>query len=198
MLLAVLLCPPTRLFPPCYCRKWWKSHTYIHTMRAGCHALYCEDVGACTSRALHLLSVRALRACTLLCRPAPPVHSKRGAIINISSASGSFPCSLLSVYSSTKAYMDNMSQCLDDEYGRKGIFVQVCVRVYMCVCGFMLCTCVCVHTHSRESVRGVASSLWACTCKSICIRWALFLSLMQQMVKAPLNTPASWPFSPPR
>lgn len=66
-----------------------------------------------------------------VCVPLVAPCSKRGAVINISSASGSFPCSLLSVYSSTKAYMDNMSICLDDEYGRKGIFVQSLMPLYV-------------------------------------------------------------------
>jgi 17beta-estradiol 17-dehydrogenase / very-long-chain 3-oxoacyl-CoA reductase len=58
-------------------------------------------------------------------RPAGMVERKRGAIINVSSASGNAPTPLLSIYSATKAYMDFFSQGLAAEYGRSGIFVQV-------------------------------------------------------------------------
>ena len=49
---------------------------------------------------------------------------KRGAIVNISSISGSMPMSLLSVYSATKAYVDFFSQALATEYAADNITVQ--------------------------------------------------------------------------
>ena len=49
----------------------------------------------------------------------------RGAVVNVSSASGNMPTALLSVYSATKAYMDFFAQGLNQEYSSKGVFVQV-------------------------------------------------------------------------
>ena len=48
----------------------------------------------------------------------------RGVILNISSASGMYPVPLLTVYSSTKAFMDFFSRGLHEEYRRRGIIVQ--------------------------------------------------------------------------
>ncbi|MBZ3876230.1 Very-long-chain 3-oxoacyl-CoA reductase [Sciurus carolinensis] len=52
------------------------------------------------------------------------VERSKGAILNISSASGMFPVPLLTIYSATKAFVDFFSQCLHEEYRSKGIFVQ--------------------------------------------------------------------------
>ncbi|XP_068595177.1 very-long-chain 3-oxoacyl-CoA reductase-A [Brachionichthys hirsutus] len=52
------------------------------------------------------------------------VERSKGAILNISSASGMFPIPLLTVYSSTKAFVDFFSRCLQEEYRRQGIIVQ--------------------------------------------------------------------------
>lgn len=49
---------------------------------------------------------------------------KRGAIVNISSVSGTSPMSLLTVYSATKVYVDYFAQALATEYRKDGIFVQ--------------------------------------------------------------------------
>jgi len=49
---------------------------------------------------------------------------KRGAIVNISSVSGTSPMSLLTVYSATKVYVDYFSQALATEYRSQGVFVQ--------------------------------------------------------------------------
>ncbi|XP_057363555.1 very-long-chain 3-oxoacyl-CoA reductase isoform X2 [Manis pentadactyla] len=48
----------------------------------------------------------------------------KGAILNISSASGMYPVPLMTMYSATKAFVDFFSQCLHEEYRSKGIFVQ--------------------------------------------------------------------------
>eukprot|EP00911_Craspedida_sp_UC1_P002466 UC1_evm1s1835 len=80
--------------------------------------------------ALINLNVHAMNRMVRLVLPGM-VDRKRGAIVNVSSASGSFPASLLSAYSATKAYMDNLSRCLNDEYGRKGIFVQSVLPLYV-------------------------------------------------------------------
>ncbi|XP_029000468.1 very-long-chain 3-oxoacyl-CoA reductase-B [Betta splendens] len=52
------------------------------------------------------------------------VERKKGAILNISSASGMYPVPLLTVYSATKAFVDFFSQGLQTEYRSKGIIIQ--------------------------------------------------------------------------
>lgn len=49
---------------------------------------------------------------------------KRGAIVNVSSGSGTLPTALLTVYSATKGYVDLFSRGLATEVANKGIFVQ--------------------------------------------------------------------------
>ncbi|XP_054627159.1 very-long-chain 3-oxoacyl-CoA reductase-B [Dunckerocampus dactyliophorus] len=49
---------------------------------------------------------------------------KKGAILNISSASGMYPVPLLTVYSATKAFVDFFSRGLEAEYKNKGIIIQ--------------------------------------------------------------------------
>uniref|UniRef100_A0A8C1PR93 3-ketoacyl-CoA reductase n=1 Tax=Cyprinus carpio TaxID=7962 RepID=A0A8C1PR93_CYPCA len=48
----------------------------------------------------------------------------KGVILNISSASGMFPVPLLTIYSSTKAFVDFFSRGLQSEYKCKGIIIQ--------------------------------------------------------------------------
>lgn len=52
------------------------------------------------------------------------VERKKGAILNISSASGMYPVPLLTVYSASKAFVDFFSRGLDAEYKSKGIIIQ--------------------------------------------------------------------------
>ncbi|XP_053279705.1 very-long-chain 3-oxoacyl-CoA reductase-B [Pleuronectes platessa] len=52
------------------------------------------------------------------------VERKKGAILNISSASGMYPVPFLSVYSASKAFVDFFSQGLQAEYKGKGIIIQ--------------------------------------------------------------------------
>ncbi|XP_071954814.1 very-long-chain 3-oxoacyl-CoA reductase-like isoform X2 [Antedon mediterranea] len=60
---------------------------------------------------------------TQICLP-NMIKRKRGVILNISSASAIDPCPYISVYSSTKAYMDLFSRAIDYEYHKNGIIVQ--------------------------------------------------------------------------
>ncbi|MGH0183932.1 UNVERIFIED_CONTAM: hypothetical protein FKN15_013430, partial [Acipenser sinensis] len=48
----------------------------------------------------------------------------KGAILNISSASGMYPVPLLTLYSSTKAFVDFFSRAMHAEYKSRGIIVQ--------------------------------------------------------------------------
>ncbi|XP_058486217.1 very-long-chain 3-oxoacyl-CoA reductase-B [Solea solea] len=49
---------------------------------------------------------------------------RKGAILNISSASGMYPVPLLTVYSASKAFVDFFSRGLQAEYKNKGIVIQ--------------------------------------------------------------------------
>jgi len=49
---------------------------------------------------------------------------KRGAIVNISSVSGTAPMGMLAVYSASKSYVNYFSQALHQEYESKGVTVQ--------------------------------------------------------------------------
>ncbi|KAK6309339.1 hypothetical protein J4Q44_G00208020 [Coregonus suidteri] len=52
------------------------------------------------------------------------VQRSKGVVLNISSASGMYPVPLLTVYSSSKAFVDFFSRGLQEEYKAKGIIVQ--------------------------------------------------------------------------
>ncbi|CAG0914102.1 unnamed protein product [Notodromas monacha] len=56
---------------------------------------------------------------------------RRGAIINLSSASAIGPLALMAVYSASKAYVDYLSQALHEEYAPYGIDVQTLVPFYI-------------------------------------------------------------------
>uniref|UniRef100_A0A4X2KTK9 Very-long-chain 3-oxoacyl-CoA reductase n=1 Tax=Vombatus ursinus TaxID=29139 RepID=A0A4X2KTK9_VOMUR len=79
-----------------------------------------------------LININIFSVCkmTQLVLPGMLERSK-GAILNISSASGVYPVPLLSVYSATKAFVDFFSQCLHVEYRSKGIFVQTVLPFFV-------------------------------------------------------------------
>ncbi|XP_075401971.1 very-long-chain 3-oxoacyl-CoA reductase [Tenrec ecaudatus] len=79
-----------------------------------------------------LININVTSVCkmTQLVLPAMVERSK-GVILNISSASGIKPTPLLAIYSATKAFVDFFSQCLHEEYKRKGIFVQSVLPFYV-------------------------------------------------------------------
>lgn len=52
------------------------------------------------------------------------VERKKGAILNLSSASAMYPVPLLTVYSASKAFVDFFSQGLQAEYKSKGVIIQ--------------------------------------------------------------------------
>ncbi|XP_057705971.1 very-long-chain 3-oxoacyl-CoA reductase-B [Corythoichthys intestinalis] len=52
------------------------------------------------------------------------VERKKGAILNISSASGMYPVPLLTIYSASKAFVDFFSRGLQAEYKSKGVIIQ--------------------------------------------------------------------------
>ncbi|XP_072278835.1 inactive hydroxysteroid dehydrogenase-like protein 1 [Pyxicephalus adspersus] len=59
------------------------------------------------------------------------VQRKRGAIVNVSSGTCCKPTPLLSVYSSTKSFIDHFSQGLHYEYASKGIFIQSLITYFV-------------------------------------------------------------------
>jgi|UniRef100_A0A7S4FHB3 17beta-estradiol 17-dehydrogenase / very-long-chain 3-oxoacyl-CoA reductase len=59
------------------------------------------------------------------------IERKKGAIVNISSVSGLFPCPLLATYGATKAFVADWSDALNTEYKSKGIVVQSCVPAFV-------------------------------------------------------------------
>uniref|UniRef100_A0A8C6W0G0 Hydroxysteroid (17-beta) dehydrogenase 12b n=1 Tax=Nothobranchius furzeri TaxID=105023 RepID=A0A8C6W0G0_NOTFU len=61
---------------------------------------------------------------TSVCQVKHLVFRKKGAILNISSASGMFPVPLLTIYSASKAFVDFFSRGLQAEYKSKGIIIQ--------------------------------------------------------------------------
>ncbi|KAI5183891.1 very-long-chain 3-oxoacyl-CoA reductase isoform X3 [Manis pentadactyla] len=72
-----------------------------------------------------LINVNVLSVCKMTQLVLPGmVERSKGAILNISSASGMYPVPLMTMYSATKAFVDFFSQCLHEEYRSKGIFVQ--------------------------------------------------------------------------
>lgn len=52
------------------------------------------------------------------------LQRKRGAVVNMSSASARAACPLLAVYVSTKGFVENMTKALAHEYGGKGVHFQ--------------------------------------------------------------------------
>ncbi|KAI4876155.1 hypothetical protein NFI96_017581, partial [Prochilodus magdalenae] len=55
----------------------------------------------------------------------------KGVVLNIASASGMYPVPLLTLYSSSKAFVDFFSRGLDAEYKRKGIIIQSVLPFYV-------------------------------------------------------------------
>uniref|UniRef100_A0A673BY92 Hydroxysteroid (17-beta) dehydrogenase 12b n=1 Tax=Sphaeramia orbicularis TaxID=375764 RepID=A0A673BY92_9TELE len=68
---------------------------------------------------VNITSVKKLKSIHVL-----RVFRKKGAILNISSASGMYPVPLLTVYSASKAFVDFFSRGLQAEYKSKGIIIQ--------------------------------------------------------------------------
>ncbi|XP_036440234.1 very-long-chain 3-oxoacyl-CoA reductase-B isoform X2 [Colossoma macropomum] len=59
------------------------------------------------------------------------VERSKGVILNIASASGMYPVPLLTLYSSSKAFVDFFSRGLDAEYKSKGVIIQSVLPFYV-------------------------------------------------------------------
>jgi len=91
--------------------------------------LEIEDCGTMTKNMVSL-NVSSVLNVTRAVLPAM-VNRKKGAVINISSASSLQSTPLLSVYSSTKAFVNRFSQDLQVEYRGKGITIQAFAPFYV-------------------------------------------------------------------
>uniref|UniRef100_A0A673Y9V1 Hydroxysteroid (17-beta) dehydrogenase 12b n=1 Tax=Salmo trutta TaxID=8032 RepID=A0A673Y9V1_SALTR len=70
------------------------------------------------------INITSVCQVTLNIRLCATCFRKKGAVLNISSASGMYPCPLLTVYSASKAFVDFFSRGLEAEYKSKGILIQ--------------------------------------------------------------------------
>ncbi|KAG1933245.1 very-long-chain 3-oxoacyl-CoA reductase-A [Pimephales promelas] len=72
-----------------------------------------------------MINVNITSVCQMTRLVLPRMEARaKGVILNISSASGMFPLPLLTIYSSTKAFVDYFSRGLHAEYKSKGIIIQ--------------------------------------------------------------------------
>lgn len=93
---------------------------------------YFLDVPDLDNTIKKLININVLSVCKMTRLVLPGmVERSKGAILNISSASGIAPVPLLAIYSATKAFVDFFSQCLHEEYKSKGIFVQSVLPYYV-------------------------------------------------------------------
>lgn len=72
-----------------------------------------------------MINVNITSVCQMTRLVLPRMEARaKGVILNISSASGMFPVPMLTIYSSTKAFVDFFSRGLQTEYKCKGIIIQ--------------------------------------------------------------------------
>jgi len=94
------------------------------------HPNYFEAIGNDMVDQLHALNINSTVSMTQMVLPGMKIR-RRGAIVNVSSASSLLPAPLLAVYSASKAYVDKFSLALHHEYARDGIRVQVQNPLYV-------------------------------------------------------------------
>ncbi|XP_058519138.1 very-long-chain 3-oxoacyl-CoA reductase isoform X2 [Ochotona princeps] len=93
---------------------------------------YFLDIPDLDNTIRKLININVISVCKMTRLVLPGmVERSKGAILNISSASGMLPVPLLTIYSATKAFVDFFSQCLHEEYRSKGIFVQSVLPYYV-------------------------------------------------------------------
>ncbi|XP_060032552.1 very-long-chain 3-oxoacyl-CoA reductase isoform X2 [Erinaceus europaeus] len=93
---------------------------------------YFLDIPDLDNTIKKLININVLSVCKMTQLVLPGmVERSKGVILNISSASGTFPIPMLTIYSATKAFVDFFAQCLHEEYKSKGIFVQSVVPYFV-------------------------------------------------------------------
>jgi len=92
--------------------------------------LYLMELSDADCQQLIDLNIQSVCKMTRVVLPGM-VERKRGAIVNISSASGAFPCPLLSQYSASKSYVEKFGSGLDLEYRPKGVHVQTQMPLFV-------------------------------------------------------------------
>ncbi|KAK1161578.1 very-long-chain 3-oxoacyl-CoA reductase-B-like [Acipenser oxyrinchus oxyrinchus] len=86
---------------------------------------YFLDVPDLDNMISNMISINVTSVCQMTRLVLPGmVERSKGAILNISSASGMYPVPLLTLYSSTKAFVDFFSRAVHAEYKSRGIIVQ--------------------------------------------------------------------------
>ncbi|KAK1159905.1 very-long-chain 3-oxoacyl-CoA reductase-B-like [Acipenser oxyrinchus oxyrinchus] len=86
---------------------------------------YFLDVPDLDNMISNMISINIMSVCQMTRLVLPGmVERSKGAILNISSASGMYPVPLLTLYSSTKAFVDFFSRAMHAEYKSQGIIVQ--------------------------------------------------------------------------
>ncbi|KAK6472755.1 very-long-chain 3-oxoacyl-CoA reductase-B-like [Huso huso] len=86
---------------------------------------YFLDVPDLDNMISNMISINVTSVCQMTRLVLPGmVERSKGAILNISSASGMYPVPLLTLYSSTKAFVDFFSRAMHAEYKSRGIIVQ--------------------------------------------------------------------------
>ncbi|XP_033914028.2 very-long-chain 3-oxoacyl-CoA reductase-B-like [Acipenser ruthenus] len=86
---------------------------------------YFLDVPDLGNMINNMISINVTSVCQMTRLVLPGmVERSKGAILNISSASGMYPVPLLTLYSSTKAFVDFFSRAMHAEYKSRGIIVQ--------------------------------------------------------------------------
>ncbi|KAM9381208.1 very-long-chain 3-oxoacyl-CoA reductase [Phaethornis superciliosus] len=93
---------------------------------------YFLDVPELDKTIDNMININIMSVCkmTRLVLPGMLARSK-GVILNIASAAGMYPTPLLTLYSSTKAFVDYFSRGLHAEYKSKGIIVQSVLPYYV-------------------------------------------------------------------
>ncbi|XP_041074097.1 very-long-chain 3-oxoacyl-CoA reductase-B-like isoform X2 [Polyodon spathula] len=93
---------------------------------------YFLDVPDLDNMINNMISINVTSVCQMTRLVLPGmVERSKGAILNISSASGMYPVPLLTLYSSTKAFVDFFSRAMHAEYKSRGIIVQSVLPFYV-------------------------------------------------------------------
>ena len=94
------------------------------------HPMPFLDIEEATLKKLVDVNITSMNAMTRFILP-QMVERRKGAIINIGSMSSRIPNPMYSVYAGAKAYVEKFSDCIQKEYGSKGITIQCVTPGYV-------------------------------------------------------------------